>query len=147
MIRGRLIGTGGRLRPFILARLFLPSQGISGDVNFLVDTGADNTVLATSAAASLRIDAARLPPGPPSGGVGGVTPTVYAAATFALEDYRYDLALRILAPRTAAQRLALAHIPSLLGRDILSHFALFFEERTGRVLLLTPEEADALNLR
>ena len=37
-------------------------------------------------------------------------------------------------------------IPSLLGRDVLSHFALFLEERTGRVLLLEPHEADALPL-
>jgi len=37
-------------------------------------------------------------------------------------------------------------IPSLLGRDILSHFALFVEERTNRVLLLEAHEADALPL-
>ena len=37
-------------------------------------------------------------------------------------------------------------IPSLLGRDILSHFALFLEERTNRVLLLEAHEADALPL-
>ena len=37
-------------------------------------------------------------------------------------------------------------IPSLLGRDVLSHFALFLEERTGRVLLLEPHEAAALPL-
>ena len=37
-------------------------------------------------------------------------------------------------------------IPSLLGRDILTHFALFLEERTSGVLLLEPAEADALNL-
>lgn len=37
-------------------------------------------------------------------------------------------------------------IPSLLGRDVLARFALFFEERTGRVLLLEPSEADALEL-
>ena len=54
--------------------------------------------------------------------------------------------LRILAPATAAGRAALARIPSLLGRDILGRFALFLEERTDRVLLLTPEEADQLNL-
>jgi hypothetical protein len=37
-------------------------------------------------------------------------------------------------------------IPSLLGGDVLSHFALFMEERTGRVLLLEPHEANALDI-
>jgi len=37
-------------------------------------------------------------------------------------------------------------IPSLLGRDVLAHFALFFEESTGRVLLLDPGEAQRLAL-
>ncbi len=37
-------------------------------------------------------------------------------------------------------------IHSLLGRTVLSHFALFMEERTDRVLLLEPSEADALDL-
>ena len=38
----------------------------------------------------------------------------------------------------------LVGLPSLLGLDILSHFALFVEDRTNRVLLLEPAEADAL---
>lgn len=36
-------------------------------------------------------------------------------------------------------------LPPLLGRDILSRFALFLEERTNRVFLLEPHEADALD--
>ena len=50
--------------------------------------------------------------------------------------------MEILEPPPDA-RLA---IPSLLGRDILSNFALFIEERTDKVLLLEPAEADALGL-
>ena len=124
----------------------LASQAISDDVDFLVDTGADSTVLAPADAARLGIDTARLLSCPQSAGVGGTTPTAYEPATVVLGQHGFDVALRILPPRTRGQRLALAQIPSLLGRDILAHFALFFEERTGRVLLLTPEEADALNL-
>lgn len=146
MIRGRLIETGTRRRPFVLAHIAIPAQGISDDINLLVDTGADGTLLAPTDAAVLRIDLAALPVGPPSTGVGGRVPTVYAQATITIDSFMYDIPLRILAPRTRTQRAQLARIPSLLGRDILSHFALFFEERTERLLLLTPEEADALNL-
>jgi hypothetical protein len=54
--------------------------------------------------------------------------------------------LRILAPASRNQQLALRTIPSLLGRDLLARFAVFLEERTNRVLLLDPQEADALTL-
>jgi len=146
MIRGHLIAMGGRRRPFVLAHIVIPSQGISDDVNLLVDTGADGTLLSPSDAATLRIDLAQLSPGPPSTGVGGRVSTVYAQAMLTLDGLTYQLPVRILAPRSREQQQALARIPSLLGRDILGHFALFFEERTDRVLLLTPQEADALNL-
>ena len=39
-----------------------------------------------------------------------------------------------------------SRIPSLLGRDLLSYFALFIEERSHRVLLREPDEADAVVL-
>jgi hypothetical protein len=146
MIRGRLQGGPGRLRPFITAHLSIASQGIGGDADFLIDTGADVTLLAPTDALRLGIDTEQLPAGPPSTGVGGIMPTVYANATITLGEQAYSIPLRILAPRVRAQRRALGRIPSLVGRDILSHFALFFEERTERVLLLEPPEADALPL-
>lgn len=146
MIRGQLIARGGRRRPFVLAHIVIPSQGISDDVNLLVDTGADGTLLAPSDATRLRLNLPQLPPGPPSTGVGGRVPTVYAQASLTLDSLTYQLPVRILAPRSRVQQQALAHIPSLLGRDILAHFALFFEERTDRVLLRTSQEADALHL-
>jgi predicted aspartyl protease len=146
MIRGLLLGPPARLRPFITARLSIPSQHIVGEVDFLVDTGADSTLLAPRDALDLGLDLAQLPRGPTSTGVGGSSTTVYADATITLDTRTFALRLRILAPRPGRQRAALARIPSLLGRDILVRFALFFEERTGKVLLLEPQEADALGL-
>jgi hypothetical protein len=67
-------------------------------------------------------------------------------AVITLGQLSFNLDLRILAPQTLAQQRALARIPSLLGRDIIARFALVLEERTSRVLLLDPAEADALNL-
>ncbi|MGI8552157.1 MAG: hypothetical protein ACR2PL_15450 [Dehalococcoidia bacterium] len=40
----------------------------------------------------------------------------------------------------------MSDVPSLLGRDLLSFFALFLEERTRCVLLLDPAEAGGLSL-
>lgn len=146
MIRGRLLGTAPRLRPFITAHVSLVSQPVAGDVSFLVDTGADGTLLSPADTLVLGIDTAKLLPGTPSTGVGGTMPTARAAAVLTLGPHSFNLTLRILVSATPRQRSALARIPSLLGRDILSHFALFFEQRTARVLLLEPHEARILPL-
>jgi predicted aspartyl protease len=146
MIRGFLLGPPGRLRPFITARVSIPSQHIVGEVHFLVDTGADSTLLAPRDALNLSLDLTHFPQGPRSTGVGGITTTVTAQATITLDEHSFTIPLRILAPRSTRQRAALARIPSLFGRDLLAHFALFFEVRTATVLLLEPDEADSLQL-
>jgi len=146
MIRGRFEGLPGRRRPYVTAHLTIPSQNISGEVSFLVDTGADSIVLAPTDALFLGIDTLSLEQGVPSRGIGGTTPTVSTAAILTLNNRVFNIVLRILAPRSRQQQRALRTIPSLLGRDMLSHFGLFVEERTNRVLLLEPHEADSLNL-
>jgi len=145
MIRGYFGGYPGRRRLFVIANLTIPALNISGNVHFLVDTGADSTLLAPRDAISLGVDVGRLPQDAPTTGIGGRTPTASAEATLTLDTLTFTIRLRILAP-TARQLQALSVIPSLLGRDILSHFALFLEERTNQVLLLEPREADALHL-
>lgn len=78
--------------------------------------------------------------------MGGRSETVAAEAMLSFETREIPVHLRVLTPRTRVQQQLLGTMPSLLGRDVLSEFALFFEERTGRVLLLDPGEADALAL-
>ncbi len=146
MIRGFLLGAPGRLRPFVTARVAIPSQQIVGDVDFLIDTGADATLLAPGDAIDLGLDVAALPQGPRSTGVGGIITTVSAPATITLDQHNFMIPLRILVPRSKRQQAALARIPSLFGRDLLAHFALFFEVRSATVLLLEPDEADGLDL-
>lgn len=146
MIRGLLSGPPGRLRPFVEVHIAIPSIGISGKVQMLVNTGADSTLFGPFDALYLGIDTTQLPQAMSSTGVGGRTPTVSAEAMLTLGTHTFPIMLRILAPQTRQQQQSLQSIPSLLGRDVLSHFALFLEERTNRVLLLDPNEADALNL-
>ena len=80
--------------------------------------------------------------GLPSQGIGGVVATREVQATLGLDDFSISISLDILEP-TPGQPPS---VPSLLGRDVLSHFALFMEDRTNRVLLLEPHEADRLGL-
>jgi hypothetical protein len=147
MIRGHLASRGGAVkRPYVYGYVTIPSLQVEGDVEFLVDTGADTTLLAPYDALALGIDVTRLPPGLPTRGVGGTAPTATVQATLILDSSTFSLTLRILAPQGRQQQHALAYIPSLLGRDIISHFALFFEERSDRVLLLEPGEVATLQL-
>lgn len=146
MIRGYFGGPPGRLRPFVIATITLPSLRLAGLVHFLVDTGADSTLLAPRDVLTLGLDLRGLPHDIPSTGVGGRTPTVSTEATITLDTLTFTTLLRILTPTTQRQQRLLSTIPSLLGRDLLSHFALFVEPRTQRVLLLEPQEVDTLLL-
>ena len=108
-------------------------------------TGADRTILtpldALRLAEELGIDIGNLPIGVPSTGVGGQTDTRLVEAVVTLASFSTPLSLAMLEPR-----VPLLPIPSLLGRDILSRFALIVEQRADRVLLLEQEEAEALHL-
>lgn len=145
MIRGHFVTVGLRRHPVMDAILNFLAIGRSLEVRFLVDTGADRTVLGAVHAERLRthfgLDLTTLHQDQPSVGVGGQVSTRMIEALIALDNPSLPVTLPILDALPA--RVA---IPSLLGRDILAHFALFLEERTGQVLLLEPDEADALHL-
>ena len=135
-----------RCPPFVDASFEFPLlRAGSFEVPLLVDTGADRTILAPLDAMRLAgevgVDIATLPQGVRSTGVGGQTDTRTVEAIVTLDLFSTPLTLTILDPLSHTQ-----HIPSLLGRDVLSRFALIVEQRTNRVLLLEPGEADALRL-
>ncbi len=148
MIRGYLLTSGGRRRPFVKAVFQFPGlRDGSVEVDLLVDTGADRTVLspldAEKLATDLGIDFSSLPRGTSGAGVGGQVDTRIVEAVITLDSFSTSLTLTILEPPVGRP---IPSIPSLLGRDIISQFALILEERTNRVLLLEPHEADALAL-
>ncbi len=99
-------------------------------------------MLAPADVARLEINTTDLRAGPVTRGVAGSTRTLRIPATITLDTHRHDMDLVILTP-DGPNHLQDVNIPSLLGRDILSGYALFFEPRTGTVLLLDPNEADA----
>ena len=149
MLTGYFSPEGGlpNPRPYLTGSIDVPAIGVvEMQVDFLIDTGADRSIIGSSDAARMvryfGVDLADLQDGPPSGGIGGVVATKTAEVALAFGAFSQNMRLDILEP-TPDARFA---IPSLLGRDVLSQFALFVEERTDRVLLLEPAEADALGL-
>jgi hypothetical protein len=145
MIRGHFITTGVRQRPFVDAVFEFPGSDRTFEVPLLFDTCADRTIISPldtrRLARDLRIKLDSLPLGDPSMGVGGRTQTRTVETILTLDSFSTQLAVAI----PEFQQIALP-IPSLLGRDVISRFALVVEERMNRVLLLEPAEADALRL-
>ena len=134
-------------RAYLRGAIDVPAVGVVGmQVDFLIDTGADRSIIGSSDASRMvryfGVDLTELQDGPPSRGIGGAIATKTAEVALAFGAFSKNMRMDILPPSPDDQ-LA---IPSLLGRDVLSQFALFIEERTDKVMLLEPAEADALGL-
>ena len=149
MLTGYFPILGNRLnRPAYLSVLVdVPAAGVAGmQVEFLIDTGADRSIIGDFDAFRMiedyGADLTNLQVGQRTRGLGGISATLTAGATLKIGGFSKDMRLDILAPSSETY----LGVPSLLGRDVLSQFALFVEERTDRVLLLEPAEADALGL-
>lgn len=130
MFRGYFTSEGTRRVPHLTCNFGFPNAPHLGmtDVDLLVDTGAETTTLARSVAENIGLDLAVLPDGGTSTGIGGATATRVVESTISVQDYSITLWVRVQESRHP--------VPSILGRDFIRYFALFIEERTGRVLFL-----------
>lgn len=134
MIRGHFGSLGGRNAPYLRCYLEFPEfpdlEG--GEVDFLVDTGADRTTLSRPAAENMGLNLATLPDGGTSTGVGGVSAVRMVESQLLVQSFSITFWLRIWESQHSSM--------SVLGRDFIRYFALFIEERTGRVLFLDRAE-------
>ena len=130
MFRGYFASEGTRRVPYLTCNIGFPDEPRLGtsSVDLLVDTGAETTILARRVAENIGLDLATLPDGGTSTGIGGVTATRRVRAAVTVGDYSTTLWVRIQESRHT--------VPSVLGRDFIRYFALFMEERTGRILFL-----------
>ena len=138
MIRGYFSTVGTVRRPFLYCDLEFPNSPDIGTVGveLLVDTGADRTILSPIDAESIGLDLSSLDVGRRSSGIGGETSTRIVESKLSTQGYSIPLILHIPEVRQP--------IPSLLGRDFMSNFALFMEERAGNVLFLDQGNLDSL---
>lgn len=123
--------------PYVVSLVLLPQLRRRALVTFLIDTGADVTILHPQD--SLRLlrpeDIRALPNPAPMGGVGGGANSYPIQATIVLmhDDRRLHsvpLTIFLADPSPANQWL-----DSLLGRDALDHFIMHFDQR-ARILTL-----------
>ncbi len=140
MIRGYFSTSGAIRRPYVYCDIEFPDHPGLGTVgvDLLVDTGADRTILSPFDAERIGLDLSTLNMGRASSGIGGRASTRVVESHLSIQGYTTSLMLHILEVRQP--------IPSLLGRDFMSDFALFLEDRTRRVLLLDQRDIASLRL-
>ena len=124
MLRGRFGDTSGRPDPE--GRVILPRLHVQGNISFLVDTGADNTVLMPIDAVRMGLDYAELRGNKLSVGVGGYSQMfVEPGAAIFLEGSK-RLHLYYLDIHIPSHTPEIADLPSLLGRDVLDRWRMHY---------------------
>ena len=131
MIAGYFADDG---RPVIRARIRLPRLGVMGDVTFLVDTGADATILHPRDGGRLRCPFDELADPVVHNSVSGAQTYYAEPAVISFYDDqggRHDL--RIDALSVGKPHPVLAGLESLLGRDVLNRLEMTYHFAENRL--------------
>jgi len=132
MLTGRFGNTSGA--PYLEARISIPRLRLHGLISFLVDTGADGTVLMPTDSKKIGVNFRSLRNPTTSQGVGGLAKGYTEEVILSFRDpkyiYSYLLNVEIAAPTTRNNR-----IPSLLGRDILDQWRFVLDAPRNKILL------------
>jgi hypothetical protein len=138
MLEGRFRSKSGA--PYVDALASLPRLGLQGLVSFMVDTGADGTVLMPTDAKRLGIDFGTLRNPTTSEGIGGAAHGFFEEVILSFYDrrsvYFYLLHVEIATPASYNQRF-----PSLLGRDVLKQWRCVLDTVRKKVVF-TPRTWD-----
>lgn len=106
-------------RPRVVVRVVFPRLGKDAPVSFVVDTGADASLLSEADAEMMEIDYSALEQPRDIAGVGGFLGVHCESAILVFDDGSSSLSIRIdlgIAERGSSTAF---QFPSLLGRDIL----------------------------
>lgn len=107
MLRGRFGDTTGR--PYLEGRLLIPRLGIDANISFLVDTGADTSLLSPADAFEMGVDYSLLTGETESLGTAGIAHNFTEPASIAFTEpgryiYIYHVGLEIAAPSRRSSR-------------------------------------------
>ena len=125
MLRGRFGNTSGR--PYLEGRFIIPRLNIQSDISFLVDTGADSTVLLVDDARRIGIDYKKLKlSNRQSVGISGTTRHFKERAFVTFSEpgrflYVYEIDLAITRPNPKLKK-----VPSLLGRNVIDNWRMTY---------------------
>mgnify|MGYP001584178326 CR=1 FL=1 len=118
--------------------MYFPRLGVSGGVSFLVDTGADSSLLCPTDAILMGVDFTKITKASEAQGIGGIAQSlvepaliVFSEPGVAIWGYRGDL--EILAPDDGDYADPIADpeeslkLPSLLGREVLDRWRIVYQ--------------------
>lgn len=130
MLTGQFGDTTGC--PYLEGQLSLPRFALSAAVSFIIDTGADSSVLMPLDGIRIGLNYADLTNpkqfmGFGGSGVGFVEPAV-VAFTDGIAIFLYEISILIVKPKRS-----LTKIPSVLGRDILNKLIIRYDYPNGRI--------------
>ena len=137
MIEGYFDSVYGR--PYVQGRLYLPRLRVYGNVDFLVDTGADTSRLHPRDATVLGVNYGQLlaPSGDPQLGIGGVEYPYQEEAVIIFQDsellHSFQAVISIAAPNLHNLRF-----PSLLGQDVIQHLRMVHDKPRRRLEFSLP---------
>jgi gag-polyprotein putative aspartyl protease len=124
MLRGRFGYTTGR--PYLAARVIFRRLDLSADISFLVDTGADATILMPADAIRMQVPFDQLGGDRQVSGIGGAMAVYSEPALIVFADtavlHVYEITLDVMPPDPT-----ILDAPSLLGRDILDRWRMSYE--------------------
>ena len=125
MLRGHFNRRTGR--PYLEGRLRLPRLGIEGVVQFLVDTGADDSLLSPGDASAAGVDFSALRSRSTALGLGGAVECYVEPATIAFvgdDDIRYSYNMEL---EIAAMQPETMGLPSILGREVIDRWRMVYD--------------------
>lgn len=152
MIKGFYKGDKEFKRPFIVGKIVFSAFGMKEeDVEFLVDTGADMTLLSQKDALRFGLDYSKLKRSEEDlGGIGGKAETYSTEIILKLEkDFATTLEILTIKPKIPKgisvkeeQELKdwYLRMPSLLGRNTIKKFGLYLYEIDEQVCLISETE-------
>lgn len=129
------VGDDGVTRPTVRAHVF-GADGRPVTDDFLIDSGADRTVLSAALMSRLRLPARSAQPGLALSGIGGES--AFVMVTTVLELLRDDGAPVRVRGEFAGFTDPTATDLSILGRDVLDHFDVLISRRRNEIWLLAP---------
>jgi len=119
--------------PVVFAMVELPQFGAVGKVEFLLDTGAYATMLSPTDAARIGVPLRALQYEQTSNGIGGSQHHSEEPALLVFVDsdrkfHVYNLVLGVMESNSDTEDL-----PSILGRDVLSHWCIVYDPTYNRL--------------